>query len=163
VFIFSIQSSIEPVHIGNDNMSPQWIRGLKTKAFFNKYSNFVAMFALPLNAFIFWLFYRKARYNYTEHLVACMYMIGFILLCYAAVISPTIKLLGVPSYYGTMTLSIFQVVYSAAFYYRFIDRKTGAGKIKSIVVSLASTVCWFALSGFAVRTYILNGFWGLMK
>ncbi|MEJ7625948.1 MAG: DUF3667 domain-containing protein [Ferruginibacter sp.] len=38
--------------------------------FINKYSNIVAMVAIPLICFIYWLFYRKGKYNYTEHLVA---------------------------------------------------------------------------------------------
>ena len=45
----------------------------------SRYSNVINMMATPLISFLFWLFYRKERYNFIEHLVANMYFIGIIM------------------------------------------------------------------------------------
>jgi hypothetical protein len=64
-------------------------RQQKAVYFLNRYSNVVAMIATPLLCFIFWLFYIKGRYNYTEHLVACMYMTGYTNLLYVVILVPS--------------------------------------------------------------------------
>jgi hypothetical protein len=164
VFIFSLQSPEVPIYSEASQrvMSPQSLRELKVRTFFNGYSNFVAMFALPFTAAIYWLFYIKTRYNYTEHLVGGMYLTGFFLLCYAIVILPLAKLIGLSSNVALGILFLFQVFYSSAFYYRFINRTGIGAKFKAVGAASAVMIIWVLLSGSAVRLYINNGVWGLL-
>jgi hypothetical protein len=57
-----------------------------------------------------------------------------------------------------MGFMIFQMVYNAVFYYRFINNRTKAGAWKAGGVSFCAVLLWFALSGFLVGLYIRRGF-----
>ena len=76
-----------------ENLVHIYERSSRAMQFMARHSNLVAMLALPLIAFLFWIFYRRAGYNYIEHLVANMYMSGFTLLCQVIVFNPIGKLL----------------------------------------------------------------------
>ncbi|HVG17369.1 MAG TPA: DUF3667 domain-containing protein [Chitinophagaceae bacterium] len=134
----------------------------KAQMFMNKYSNIVAMTAVPLICFIYWLFYIRGKYNYTEHLVACFYMAGFTYLVYAVIAVPVSLLSGNKLRSGSVELAIafmlFQMVYNAFFYYRFINNRSKAGAWKAVGVSLCAVLLWFSLSGFLVGLYIRTGF-----
>lgn len=139
-------------------------RAATARSFMNKHSNTVAMLALPLIAFIFWLFYRRAGYNYIEHLVSNMYMSGFTLLCQVIVFIPLGKLFHVNnSNYILIAFFIFQLIYFTIFYYRFINRSTTAAGFKAFFVSLFTILFWVMLTGGLIRAYITTGFWGLVK
>src|SRR5690606_38531460 len=93
-----------------------WERKEKSQHFTNKYSNLMAMASLPLTALIFWLFFWRRPYNYVEHLVAGMYMLGFCLLIYAVVILPIFYLMGWPRHFAALLFMLFHLVYFAVFY-----------------------------------------------
>jgi len=135
----------------------------KVRHFTNKYSNLMAMCSLPLTALVFWLFYRKAKYNYVEHLVAGMYMLGFCILIYALLILPVFYATGWPNDWGILVFFIVQVVYFAMFYNGFLRKSKPLQYLKSFGVSLVSLIVWIVLSGNAVRFYIQDGFWGLLQ
>lgn len=138
-------------------------RAGKARVFMNKHSNGIAMLALPLIAGIFWLFYRKAGYNYVEHLVANMYMTGFVLLCHVLLFLPVGLILNLRnSNINLFCFFIFQIVYCSIFYFHFINRKTGAGKLKAFLVSFFGIFFWAMLTGSLIRIYITSGFWGLL-
>ncbi|GAA4344581.1 DUF3667 domain-containing protein [Flaviaesturariibacter amylovorans] len=131
--------------------------------FMSKYSNVVSMVAVPLTTLLFWLFYRKGRYNYAEHLVAGLFMVGFTNLVYALLMVPVAALLGV-RLGGSGSLPLvslhlcLQVAYGAVFYYYFINRRGAGAACKAAFVSLAATAFWFFLSGTAIGIYIATGF-----
>lgn len=132
----------------------------KAVHFINKYSNIVAMVAAPLLCILFWRFYRQAGYNYTEHLVACLYMIGFSNLVYVVVFVP-LSLLGNTRHSNTslvLAFMLFQIGYSAVFYYQFINRRSQPAAWKAFGVSALVTVLWFGLSSLLVGIYIRTGF-----
>jgi len=134
--------------------------------FINKYSNIVAMIAIPLICFIYWLFYRKGKYNYTEHMVACMYMMGFANLFYALIIVPLSILLNLKSSYPLLVLTLFvipQMIYCSVFYYRFMGKGTRSSALKATSVSIFAVAFWFVFSSLLVGLYIKNGFWGIIK
>jgi len=134
--------------------------------FINKYSNIVAMIAVPLIAFIYWLFYLRGRYNYTEHLVGCMYMTGFTNLIYAILFVPVSLIFAKGSNISFLLIMIFilfQVIYNAIFYYHFIGKNTITSAIKASAVSFIGVGFWFSLSAILVGVYIKNGFWGLLN
>jgi hypothetical protein len=134
--------------------------------FINKYSNIVAMVALPLICFIYWLFYRKGRYNYAEHLAACMYMAGLTNLVYAVIFIPVSLLIRPFHSNSSLTIllpfTIFQIIYNSVFYYHFINGKTKTSAGKAFLVSIFAILFWMALSSLLVGMYIRNGWGGLL-
>jgi len=69
--------------------------------FVAKNSNYINFALVPVIAFIFFLFYHKAGYNYTGHLVAHLYLTGFSALFFVVFITPYLLLTGGTSYYLT--------------------------------------------------------------
>jgi len=139
-------------------------RQYKALAFINKYSNTVSMIAVPLTCVFYWLFYIRGRYNYTEHMIACLYMGGLTNLVFALIFVPFSLVTGVK--YSSMWLTgiyvVFQISYAAIFYYRFIGRTTRAAAWKAAGVSLFVTVFWIALTVLLLIWYISHGFWGFV-
>lgn len=139
----------------------------KAVAFVNEYSNTISMIAAPLICLIYWLFYIRGKYNYAEHLVACMFMSGFTNLVFVLIYVPLSLLLATKSNYSSLTLissfMCFQAAYSSIFYYRFMDKRSATSAFKATGVSVFATAFWFFLSWFLVGLYIRNGLWGLLK
>ena len=61
-----------------------------------RYANVLNMLATPIITAIFFLFYRKEKYRYIEHLVAHLYFVPFTMLFYALLISPLVYLFNTP-------------------------------------------------------------------
>lgn len=142
----------------------------KALTFMTKYSNTVAMIGVPFTCLLYWLFYIRGRFNYTEHMVAGMYMGGFTNIVYALIFVPMGALFGIKqtdpstmSMVFVVALLLVQITYASVFYYRFINKGTAASAWKAAGVSLLVTVVWIALTGVVVFLYILHGFWGLLK
>ncbi|TGD57577.1 DUF3667 domain-containing protein [Flavobacterium humi] len=136
-------------------------RGEKVNHFTTKYSNLMAMCSLPLTALVFWLFYRKGKYNYVEHLVAGMYMLGICILIYALLILPLSYLFGFSGNYAVLIFFVVQLLYFSTFYYGFLEKTTKLHFAKAFGVSVASLVVWVLFSGSLIRFYIMSGFGGL--
>ncbi len=133
--------------------------------FMNKYSNIVAMIALPLLSALYFLFYIKGKYNYTEHLTAGMYMMGFSNLLYVLIFIPISYLAGTEHGKSSLiTVSSFmftQAVYCAIFYYKFMGGKSTKAIVKSGTVSLFVFFFWMVITSMLIRFYIQNGFGGM--
>ncbi len=140
-------------------------RRVKSAQFISKYSNFVAMIATPLISFFLWLFYRKGRYNYTEHLVANMYFSGFTVLSFALIFGPIIRVFNLNSGFNLVLLAffLFEVGYRSLSYYYFINKKTPGSAVKALLTSLAVIFIWFILVYIAIYSYVSSGFWGLLS
>lgn len=137
-------------------------RRWQAQRFMDRNSNYMSMLSLPVIAFVYFVFYRKNRYNFTEHLVANMFMSGFTLLVYAITVMPFAHLLDWPGWVGAVILIPFQLVYFTHFYIRFLDKQGFAAKFKAGFVSFTSLALWSMLTSFLIGIYILNGFWGLL-
>ena len=134
----------------------------KATRFLSKYSNLMAMCSLPLSALVFWLFYRRAKYNYVEHLVAGIYMTGICILVYAVVIMPLSFWLGFKGRPAIVLFFVLQLLYFAVFYYGFLQKSTKAQFAKALGVSFVNLALWATLSSSLVRFYIISGFGGLL-
>ncbi len=138
----------------------------KAMYFMNKYSNVVTMIAIPLISLIYWLFYVRGKCNFTEHLVACMYMVGYTNLIYVIILVPLSFFVNVKtsnsSLYAYLIFMVFQITYCSIFYYRFINKAIIGSLFKAIGVSSFAIVFWFALSTFLIGIYIQNSFWGMV-
>lgn len=129
----------------------------KAARFTSKYSNLMAMCSLPLTALIFWLFYKRARYNYIEHLVAGIYMTGICILVYAVVIMPLSFVFGFKGEPAIGLFFLLQLLYFAVFYYDFLQKTTKAQFAKAFGVSFFNLALWAVVSGSIVRYYISSG------
>ncbi|WP_178889533.1 DUF3667 domain-containing protein [Sediminibacterium sp. Gen4] len=127
--------------------------------FFSKYSNYVAMLAAPLISFLIWLLYLRGRYNYTEHLVANLYLIGFTNLFRCLLVAPIAIFFSIDPNSRNVQLGfvLFEVLYRTLFYYRFMGEYNWAGKAKAFLVSAGTAVFWSALIG---AIFYVNIRWG---
>jgi hypothetical protein len=140
-----------------------YTRAEKAKTFTVKYSNMMAMCALPLTALVFWLLYFRHKYNYVEHLVAGMYMLGICMLVFAVVIMPLSYLFNLSMNYAYGLFGLLQLIYFAVFYYAFLAKKTKLQFIGAFGASFLSLAVWIIVSNSIVRLYINNGFWGILE
>lgn len=134
----------------------------KAYIFTRKYANLMAMASLPLTALVFWLFFWRRKYNYVEHLVAGMYMLGFCIVVYAVLILPVFYLAGWPKYYASALFMLFHLIYFAVFYNGFLQNKNFRDKGAALLASFTMIVLWSVLTLFTIRLYITHGFWGLL-
>jgi Protein of unknown function (DUF3667) len=159
-----LQSISDPVL--KQKLTGIYKRQVRAIAFMNKYSNIVAMIALPLLSTLYFLFYKKGKYNYTEHLTAGMYMMGFSNLIYVCIFIPISYFLGTrpgnSSFMFIASFMITQAAYCTVFYYRFIGKNSFRSLLKASLVSLFVFFFWMTVSSMLIRFYIQNAFWGLM-
>ncbi len=123
-------------------------------------SNYVNMAVTPLVALVFYLFFLKRKFNYTEHLVAHLYIVGFSFLFYIFIITPYLLLTkGSNAYfYGVMSFLVFEVVYKTLAYYGFMNRHGWKQFLYCLFISLLTVTGWYFLSTGIIRYYINNGF-----
>lgn len=136
----------------------QMLNAQRSTAFFTKYSNVVTMLATPLLVAWMYLFYRRHRLNYTEHLVANLYMVGFIMLSYALIVVPLRRLYGTNRLFATSLLAaffLFEIGYRAVSYYHlFPELKGGGGAWRAFGASLSATLVWIVLTMVSVGLFI---------
>ena len=124
-----------------------------------KYSNVINMVATPLLSIFFWLIYKRRGYNYTEHLVANMYFVGFIMIFYAFVFFPLQAIL--PDKISIVVLAsffLFEILYRGRAYYQLIGDRSKKAVFKAYGISLLVSVLWFALTFSLIMLYIRYGF-----
>lgn len=130
-------------------------------AFWTQYSDLVSIAAAPLLCFFFWLFYRRAGFNYTELLVASLYMIGFTNLIYALVISP-VSAVWSPTHRPSQLLvggfKLFEIGYFTYFYYQFTYDKARRPLLRAALTSVLVALFWSVLTISLVTVYMITGF-----
>lgn len=128
--------------------------------FVSKYSNVINMLATPLMALVFWLVYKKGKYNFVEHLVANLYFVPFVMIFYALLIVPLQKLLFDYSsgYLVLVAFFLFEIVYRGMAYYQFMGRPGAGPLVKALAVSFLTVALWFAGVTWFMMTYVQTGF-----
>jgi hypothetical protein len=131
----------------------------KVNKFIGKYSNAINMMTVPLFTLIFWLFYLRDRYNYTEHLVANIYFVGFIMLFYALIITPLNYLIKNPRLDMVLIgiFFLFEISYRASAYYAFVHKRGWLYALKALGVSLLCTALWAWGTYSLISWYIRKG------
>lgn len=137
-----------------DKIVEMYVRRDQGVAFINKYSNIVSMASLPFTALLFWMLYRKGRYNYTEHMVACMYMYGFSTLIFVVLFSLLHYLLGISVNYVFVGFFVFQLLYFSHFYYTFFGVKTRRKALKAFGATVFSLLFLFVVSGIMMWLFM---------
>ncbi|HZH37440.1 MAG TPA: DUF3667 domain-containing protein [Flavisolibacter sp.] len=132
----------------------------KAMNFTARYSNYINMAVTPLVALIFFLWFRRMGYNYTEHLVANLYIAGFNALVFVAVITPYLVLTKGTGYHlwGVFGFLVWELFYRAFAYYRFLPKKGWLFCLSVIGAALFSVVAWYLLSRGLISWYIEKGF-----
>lgn len=120
--------------------------------FMGTHGNLIAILMLPFVTFVFWLFYRKRGYNFTEHLVANMYASGFTTLVFVAMAAVNLLAkIQVNLVFGVWF--VFQIVYFAIFYRRML----GGSMLKATVASAAASTGTFIFTGLGMMIYMIMG------
>jgi VanZ family protein len=122
-----------------------------------KYSNIINMFATPFLTFLFWLFYRR-KFNYTESLVANMYIIGLIMLLYALLIVPLQHYFPGAGYTLIGIFFLFEITYRGFAFSQLTNSKGFLQLVKAYGVSLMLTIVWIMLTYSLIGHYIRKGF-----
>lgn len=134
----------------------------KTKAvwFLTHYANLVAMFAAPFISLIVRAMYGKSKYNYTEHLIANLYLIGMTNLFYALIITPLAFIVNVSSanLVFTVSFTLVEIIYRSFFYHQFINAPRSQGVIKTTLKSIIAVISWRVFIFVAMGIYIMLGF-----
>lgn len=148
--IYSKQTTVPAYNID------QQTKMVSVNRFFSKYANFVAMFAAPFISLLLWLVLLKGPYNYTEHLVANLYLIGFTNLVRCIIYIPALSLLHIPpgSKSANYIFVLFEIAYRTVFYYRFMGEFTGRGKIKSLALAIFTAIAWWLLIFGVIFAYM---------
>lgn len=127
-------------------------RQVEAVDFIKRHSNKTVLVMLPIMALVFWLFYRKGPYNFTEHLIACMYMYGFCTLVFVFLaLANLIFKVDVNIIYG-LTL-LLQLFYFTWFYLRFMD---STKRLRALAASFSAIFCVFVVSGLVVMFYMMD-------
>ncbi len=124
--------------------------------FFAKYANFVAMFAAPYISLLIWLIYIRGPFNFTEHLVANLYLIGFTNLIRCLLWIPLLAILHVhpATQWPNYVFALFEISYRSVFYYRFMGKFNRAGKLQSAGVSVLTIIAWWLLIACFIFVYM---------
>lgn len=131
-------------------------RGIKSKVFMTKHSNIVAMVAVPFFAFLFWLFYLRRKYNYSEHLVASLMFVSFANLAFSLLVIPLQAVFkGSPYELAVTALGfVLQWIYFVVAYGGFMQLNGFWQRTKIIVVVLFGLVLWIFLSMNLIALYV---------
>lgn len=126
-------------------------------SFIEKHINIVGLMAIPLFAFVFWLYFRRSGINYAEHLVANVFFSSFFSL--VSVILTLVLGLLLNKYLPFLNrfLLLFQLGYLTITYYQFMNYNRPGQYFKTGAATLLALVSWVALSGGGVYLYILFG------
>lgn len=126
-----------------------------SRNFFRKHGNIVAMVAVPFISLFTWLFFRRKKYNYAEHLTANMMFVAFSNLVFTLIIFPLGALLG-PGMSGSFTAfaMLLQVVYFSLGLNGFLQLKTTGQRTVSFLVSLLAIGLWALFSITCMAVYI---------
>lgn len=139
------------------SISEQQRKRAPVDRFFAKYANFVAMFAAPFISLFIWLVYFRGKYNYTEHLVANLYLIGLTNLIRLLFTSPIMAIFNISQ--GSQGLQVFfvsfEILYRSVFYYQFMGQYDGKGKLKSFVIALLTLAFWWLFIGTSIAIYFM--------
>ncbi len=136
-------------------------RAEQATKFMNKNSNLVSLLvATPFVTLIFFLFYIRRKYNYTEHLVANFYFAGFSALFFILLVAPLSHFVNSSQFYflAITGFLIFEIIYRFIAYYQFMNRKGMKHYLVALLPSVVGVVLWSALSYTIIELYISTGF-----
>ncbi|QHV94170.1 DUF3667 domain-containing protein [Spirosoma endbachense] len=138
-------------------MLPYVMRRRQAVLFIEENINIVGLAAIPLFAFVFWLYFRRTGINYAEHLVAQVFFSSFFSL-FSIVLTLALGLLFrdyLP--YLNRSLLLFQLLYLTVAYYQFLNYQKPVNYLKTSAATLLALISWVVVSGGAFFLYVRFG------
>jgi hypothetical protein len=138
---------------GKEAKAQELIQGFLKQ--FEQYSNLVLLLTVPLAAIFSWLFFRKYRLNFAEHLVLNAYLYGFLTF--------TCTLLLPLSWYSgggySYAITFLYLVYTTYFLRSFFQFSWWRAVANSILIQLSNLVLFFliAIIGIIITITITKG------
>ena len=124
--------------------------------FFEKRTNLVNFFVIPLFALIYWLFFLRSGINYAEHLVAMVFFAGFYSLLTLALLAPLKPYFPNNNAYGGLQL-LLQFLYLSFAYYQFLGPGRKWRLVQASLVTLIALFAWSVLSYGLIYIYMRYG------
>jgi hypothetical protein len=173
--LFVVANSIIKPYVDSPKPDPQIVAQLKTEkerkmyfGFFErvetsatiqqKHPNILAMFGLPLEAFIFWLFFRHRGRNYVEFLIAVIFLGGFSYLIFTFSIGPLLSQAKSTSFYNWILIGVLLIMasYSAWGMKGFLTNPRPIQFWKPLLVAILHNVVWLFVSVIFFLWYVLR-------
>lgn len=111
-----------------------------------KHSNILALLSLPLTSFFFWIFFRKKQRNYTEFMVAIVFLGSFSNLLFSLTITPLMSITRVhhqPLFWTILSIGIIlQAAYISWGIKGLLDSKQRTNFFKVLPVGILSNLFW---------------------
>ena len=119
-------------------------------------NNLVTFLALPIIAFVFWLFFRKTGINYAEHLVANIFFAGYYSIL-SILLSALVLLIPTKTLYLLNYLQLFvHIVYLTLSYFGFLNYSTPRKYFVTAFASILAIGSWFITSALIISIYIIT-------
>lgn len=131
-------------------------RAQKVSKFMAKRQNLVMIIAVPFNALVFFLFYRRSGRNYAEHLVANVFFVAFVVLFSSLLFYPLLAWFKRPPgmYVILLLMLISHCAYYAYGYGQLLKCTSWKNWLGVILASIASIALWSLLTRFLIGWYI---------
>ncbi len=131
-------------------------RAQKVSTFMAKRQNLVMIIAVPFNALVFFLFYRRSGRNYAEHLVANVFFVSFVVLFSSLLFYPLLAWFKRPPglYFILLLMLISHCAYYAYGYGQLLKCKGWKSWLGIMLASIASITLWSLLTRFLIGWYI---------
>jgi hypothetical protein len=130
-------------------------RSAKMLDFIDNHSNLLLFVSTPFLSFFFWLFYKRKKLYYAEHLTAMAFFNSFIMIVTSLFFGPIIYFLKSPILFPIMLL--FHVCYFAFAYKQLFNYVGVSGYLKTFGYSLLATVFWSIFTIVIGTSYIVFG------
>lgn len=138
-------------------MSPSVKRQRAASTYIEKHTNVIGLLAIPVFAFIFWLFFWRSGLTYSEHLVAHIFFASFFSLISIVATLVLGFLLNPYLSYLNQFLLLFQLIYLTIAYHQFLGYKRLNQYVKTGAATLLALTTWVIASGGAFLLYIYFG------
>ena len=126
--------------------------------FQQKHPNIIAMIGFPLEAFIFWAFFRRRRRNYVEVLIAIIFLGGFSNLIFTFIFSPLLGLAKHTDVYNWLLIGVLltMVLYTAWGMKGFLTNPQPIAYWKPMLVAVLHMLIWTLLITVFFLWYVLR-------
>lgn len=146
----SIQRVPDPV--AREKAIAMYQRGKQVREFTSKKASLISLVAIPVIAFVFWIAYKRNRFNYSEHLTAVLMFTAFANLIFGLLVFPLQKILHGST--GILIGFILQSIYFSWSYMQLTAARTMGKKLKAVMVSSLVIIIWFLFSSSLMAIYI---------
>jgi hypothetical protein len=134
-------------------------RTIQFTDFINNHSNILPFISTPFLSFLFWIFYKRKKLFYAEHLTSMAFFNAFVMIVTALFFGPIIYL---TRHLGTFRILLplmllFHVIYFSIAYKQLFNYAGLKGFFKAFGNSLLAIFCWMIFAVAMGTVYIFLG------